>query len=155
MNHILLLDDEENILYALRRLLMHMPCIWEGVTYPLQIEVFHDPFEALEYVQKNPLDLVIADYRMPGMDGVTFLRKCREIQPLMARMILSGYADMDAMISAVNEAQIYRFLQKPWGEYELVANIGQCLAHHHQQVEHRRLAEVARQYECHAHPENI
>lgn len=155
MNHILLLDDEENILYALRRLLMHMPCIWDGVTYTLQIEVFHDPFEALEHFQKNKLDLVIADYRMPGMDGVTFLRKCREIQPLTPRMILSGYADMDAMISAINEAQIYRFLQKPWGDYELLSNIGQCLAHHQQQMEHNRLAEMARVYECHPNTENI
>src|SRR5471032_2749718 len=90
MNHIVLIDDEENILYSLRRLLTQTPCVCQGVTYPLQIEVFYDPLEALEYIKEHTLDLVISDYRMPRMDGVTFLRKCREIQPLMARMILSG-----------------------------------------------------------------
>ncbi|MDR3411482.1 MAG: response regulator [Formivibrio sp.] len=153
MNHILLLDDEENILYSLHRLLKNIPCTCDGVTYPLHIEVFHDPFEALQHVKEHALDLVISDYRMPGMDGVTFLRKCREIQPSMARMIISGYADMNGMIGAINEAHIYRFLQKPWGDYELVANVGQCLAHHHLKKENRRLADLARLHELTANQE--
>ncbi|SFN21515.1 Response regulator receiver domain-containing protein [Formivibrio citricus] len=143
MNHILLVDDDERVLFSLRRLLGRMPCAYEGKNYPLQVEVCHDPLEAIEYVRQHDLDLVIADYRMPQIDGITFLKKCRDIQPNMSRMLLSGQADLEAMISAINEAQIYRFIAKPWDDHELVFSIGQCLAHHHHlRAESRKLAEL-------------
>ena len=130
MNNILLVDDDERILFSLRRLLGCTPCTCEGLNFQLKVEVCHDPLEAIEYVRHHALDLVIADYRMPQMDGITFLKKCREIQPSMSRMLLSGHADLETMISAINEVQIYRFLSKPWDDDELVSSIGQCLAHH-------------------------
>lgn len=143
MNQILLVDDDERVLFSLKRLLGRMPCTCEDKRYSLQVEVCHDPQEAIEYVRTHDLDLVIADYLMPQMDGITFLKKCREIQPSMSRMLLSGHADLDAMISAINEAQIYRFLNKPWDDHELISSIGQCLAHHNRvREESHKLAKL-------------
>jgi two-component system probable response regulator PhcQ len=82
------------------------------------------PLQALENAFGTPYDLVLSDYRMPGMDGVAFLKQFRELQPNAARLILSGYADLNGLIAAINEAGIMRFIAKPWNDYELVATIG-------------------------------
>ncbi len=141
---IMLVDDEENILKALRRVLANTPCIYDGVEYPVRVETFTSTDAALDYARHNPLDLVLSDYRMPGKDGVAFLREFREIQPHAARLILSGYADLNAVIGAINEAQIYRFLNKPWNDYELVSSIAQALAYRNLMLENLRLADQAR-----------
>ncbi len=70
MNNILLVDDDERVLFSLRRLLGRIPCTCEDLNFKLKVEVFHDPLEAIEYVRHHALDLVIADYRMPQMDGI-------------------------------------------------------------------------------------
>ncbi|MDP1704474.1 MAG: hypothetical protein Q8L42_07150 [Sulfurimicrobium sp.] len=81
---------------------------------------------------------------MPHKDGVTFLKEFREIQPNAARLILSGYADLNAVIGAINEAQIYRFINKPWNDYELVSSIAQALAYRNLMLENLHLADKAR-----------
>jgi len=68
----------------------------------------------------------------------------RGIQPSAARMILSGYIDLNALVGAINEAKIYRFLAKPWNDYELVSAIAEALAYHELLVERERLADEAR-----------
>jgi response regulator RpfG family c-di-GMP phosphodiesterase len=78
------------------------------------------------------------------MDGVAFLKAFREEQPHAVRLILSGYADLDAMIGAINEAQIYRFISKPWHDFELRAAVEQALAHHDLLLENQRLADEVR-----------
>jgi len=144
MNYILLLDDEAPILKSLQRLLARTPCTCNGVRYPLQIVTETDPAAALEYVRHHTLDLIVSDYRMLGMDGVSFLTACKEIQPDCMRLILSGYTDLNALVGAINQAQIFRFLSKPWNDYELVATIGQALAFRQLQIENQRLADEAR-----------
>lgn len=144
MSRILILDDEEAILRSLRRLLRAVPCSYGGKTFPLETELFSDPLEALERVRQRQFDLLLTDYRMPRMDGVEFLRRAREIQPDCARLILSGYADLNALMRAVNEVGIDRFLAKPWNDYELVTALGQCLANRQLHLENRRLADQAR-----------
>lgn len=144
MYRIMLVDDEENILKALRRVLAGTPCIYDGVEYKTRVEAFTSPDAALQYARNNAVDLVLSDYRMPGKDGVTFLKEFKEIQPDAARLILSGYADLNALIGAINEAQIYRFLNKPWNDYELVSSIAQALAYRNLTLENLHLADKAR-----------
>jgi response regulator RpfG family c-di-GMP phosphodiesterase len=144
MYRIMLVDDEENILKALRRVLAATPCIYDGVEYKTRVETFTSPDAALQYARNNAVDLVLSDYRMPGKDGVTFLREFKAIQPDTARLILSGYADLNALIGAINEAQIYRFLNKPWNDYELVSSIAQALAYRNLTLENQHLADKAR-----------
>ena len=89
-------------------------------------------------------DLFLTDYRMPEMDGVSFLKVVKEIQPEACRLILSGYADLNALMRAVNEVGIDRFIGKPWNDYELVSAIAQSLAHRELLLENRRLADLMR-----------
>lgn len=144
MYRIMLVDDEENILKALRRVLATTPCVYDGVEYKVGVTLFTSPNEALHHARHHPVDLVISDYRMPLMDGVAFLKAFKEIQPNAARLILSGYADLNAVIGAINEAQIYRFINKPWNDYELVSSIAQALAYRNLMLENQYLADKAR-----------
>jgi DNA-binding NtrC family response regulator len=144
MNRIMLVDDEDGILKALRRLLKATPCTYHGVTYKLEIEIFTSPLAALERIRQAAFDLFLVDYRMPEMDGVAFLKAVREIQPNAARIILSGYADLNALVGAINEAKIYRFLSKPWNDYELVSAVAEALAFRELLVEREHLADEAR-----------
>ena len=144
MSHVLIVDDDEAILKALRRVLTLTPCPVGGEVRRLKVDIFSSPEDALEQAQQTAYDLVISDYRMPGMSGVQFLKAFREIQPDAARLILSGYADLDGLIGAINEAGIIRFLSKPWNDYELVSSIGQALALRELMQENQRLADQAR-----------
>ncbi len=136
MTRLLLLDDEENVVRALRRLL---------TARGYEVEYFTDPNAALARAEVTPFDLVISDYRMPQMDGVQFLTALREKQPDAGRLILSAYTDLTALLGAINEAQIYRFVSKPWNEAELLTVIEQALGHRALLLENERLADKVRQ----------
>jgi two-component system probable response regulator PhcQ len=141
---IMLVDDEVNILHALRRILSPSPeAEFDG--HSLTIELFTSPVAALQRADYMPFDLVITDYRMPEMNGVEFLVKFREIQPNTTRLILSGYTDLDGMIGAINEAHIFRFIAKPWHDFELRAAVMQALSFRHLTMENQRLADLARE----------
>ena len=144
MNRLLIVDDEIAVLNALRRLLTRVPCTVGGKNYPLVIDTQDDPFAALEQARHTAYDLVLSDYRMPGMNGVEFLSAFRQLQPDAERLILSGYADLNALIEAVNAAGIRRFIAKPWKDYELIAAIGQSLALRAAAVENQSLADEMR-----------
>lgn len=144
MSRILIVDDEESILRALRRLLSRTPCAAGDKVYRLEVECFSTPSAALEQSRAVAYDLVLSDYRMPEMDGVQFLKAFRALQPDCARLILSGYADLDGLIAAINDVGISRFLAKPWNDYELVAAVGQALALRDLAVENQRLADEMR-----------
>lgn len=144
MSRVLLVDDEPAVLHALRRVLSLVPCRHDGVTYTLQVDLAESPAKALELLRSHAYDLVLSDFRMPGMDGVQLLKAARELQPGAARMILSGYADLNGVMAAINEAQIFRFLCKPWSDYELISAIAQALAYRELQLENQRLADLLR-----------
>ncbi len=144
MSRILIVDDEELILKALRRVLSLTPCFAGNKIYPLAVDTFSVVDAALEKARHTAYDLVLSDYRMPGMDGVSFLKAFKAIQPDAGRLILSGYADLNGLIGAINEVGISRFLSKPWNDYELVSAIGQVLALRELTLENQRLADQAR-----------
>ncbi len=135
MRRIMLVDDEENVLRALRRVL---------ATEPWEIELFTEPEEALRRAATTPFDLVLSDYRMPRMDGIVFLGAFKELRPEAIRLILSGYADLEAVIDAINHAEIYRFISKPWQNYDLKAILAEALTHRDLLLENARLADRVR-----------
>lgn len=144
MSRILILDDEESILKALRRVMRAAPCAAGGRTFALEVEAFSTPQAALERARHEPFDLFLSDYRMPEMDGIAFLAAAKALQPDAARLILSGYADLNALVRAVNEVGIDRFIAKPWNDYELMSAIAQSLAHRELVLENRQLANLVR-----------
>ena len=103
MSRVMLVDDEEAILKSLKRILRLAPCTFGGKTFTLDVETYTSPQEALAAARRDDYDLFISDYRMPIMDGIEFLKATKEIQPDAARLILSGYADLNALVRAVNE----------------------------------------------------
>ena len=137
MNRVLIVDDEESILHALRRLLLLSAS-------DIRADLFSDPRLALEKARHTAYDLVLSDYRMPGMDGVQFLKAFRQLQPDAARLILSGYADLEGLIGAINQAAISRFVTKPWDDGELIAVIREALTQREQALETQRLADEVR-----------
>jgi YesN/AraC family two-component response regulator len=142
MTKILLVDDEPNILNSLRRVIHAMP--WTAVGDNPVVETFNSPSAALERAQENAFDLVISDYRMPEMDGVSFLERLVQLQPGIARIILSGYADLQAVVDAINKVQIFRFVSKPWNDFELTTSIIQAIEHRRLIDENQRLADELR-----------
>ncbi|MBL0208274.1 response regulator [Propionivibrio sp.] len=114
---LLLVDDEENILTSLRRLLRR-----EGYT----ILIGHSGEQGLEILAQHPVDVIVSDQRMPNMTGVEFLRRVKTAYPDTVRMVLSGYTELQSITDAINEGAIYKFLTKPWEDEQLRANIAEA-----------------------------
>ena len=128
---LLLVDDEQNILASLRRLLRK-----EGYT----ILTATSGQEGLDLLATHPVDVIVSDQRMPGMTGVEFLRKAKDMDPQSVRMVLSGYTDLQSVTDAINEGAIYKFLTKPWDDAMLVANIDEAFRRKLLCDENRRLS---------------
>lgn len=109
--HLVLVDDEESILNALYRVFRDDP--------DYEIITAHDAQDALQKVAAVAVDVIISDQRMPGIGGAELLQEIRNRYPDSIRFLLSGYADVEAIISAINEGDIYRFIKKPWNNEEL------------------------------------
>lgn len=155
MSRIMLVDDEESILKALQRLFRAAPCSYGNKIFNLEVDAFSSPEKALEHAKHEEYDLFISDYRMPVIDGIEFLKATKAVQPDAARLILSGYADLNALLRAVNEVGIERFIAKPWNDYELMSAIAQSLAHRELLLENRQLANLVRLEMGDATPEEL
>ncbi|MBS1228107.1 MAG: response regulator receiver modulated metal dependent phosphohydrolase [Proteobacteria bacterium] len=108
---LLLVDDEPSILSSLRRLLR---------TGGYQIHTAESGRAGLDILEREPIDLVISDMRMPEMDGATFLEQVRERWPATTRILLTGYADISSTIAAINRGEVYRYVAKPWDDNDLL-----------------------------------
>lgn len=116
---ILLVDDEQSVLNSLKRLFR---------LFDYEVVLCSSGLQGLELMaQSEPFNLVISDYRMPGMNGVEFLSTVRQRWPDTVRMVLSGFADTHAIISATNEGNIYKFIPKPWDESFLMQSVKEAL----------------------------
>ncbi|MDT8426383.1 MAG: ATPase, T2SS/T4P/T4SS family [Methyloprofundus sp.] len=115
---ILLVDDEPNVLSALRR-------IFRRENY--QIETAMSGEEALQVLTKNDFQLMISDFKMPHMDGAELLKRVKAVYPEMIRIMLTGYADTDAVMGAINQGAVYKFILKPWNDDDLRVTVALAL----------------------------
>lgn len=126
----LVVDDEPNVLKSLKRLFF-------DTDYKVLTAEFGA--EGLEMFKKHLIHLVISDFRMPEMDGVEFLTKVKEEYPDTIRIILSGYADVAAIVSAINDGHVYKFIAKPWNDQELLTTIMRAFEQYDLQRENVKL----------------
>ena len=108
---IVIVDDEEMVLTSINSFLM-LETEYDVVT-------FTSANKAYEYIGEHEVDLVISDYLMPEMDGITFLAKVKEIKPEIPRIVLTGYADKKNAIKAINEVGLFQYVEKPWDNDDL------------------------------------
>jgi response regulator RpfG family c-di-GMP phosphodiesterase len=130
---ILCVDDEANILAALTRLLSragHRVLTAPGGAGGIKI------------LEKEVCDVIVSDMRMPEMDGATFLARAKAVQPDAVRLLLTGYSDLDSVISAVNEGGIYRYISKPWDDHDLALTVGGAIEMRLLRRERLRLEEL-------------
>lgn len=112
---IVIVDDEKVVTSAFKTL--------------LKVEEFNDghffnsPKEALEFLKENKPDIVISDFLMPEMNGLEFLKGVNELYPEVSKILLTGYADKENAIKAINEIGLYRYIEKPWDNDDLIINI--------------------------------
>ena len=84
---------------------------------------FNSPVEALKFLKENQPDLVISDFMMPDMNGLEFLTEVKNLYPEVSKILLTGYADKENAIRAINEVGLYRYIEKPWDNNDLILNI--------------------------------
>ena len=139
MRRILLVDDEQNVLNALVRAMR------QHLAIPgLEVATYTDPFDALTQCTERNYDIVISDFRMPQMTGVEFLHAFKQAAPDTVRMMLSASTEFETVTSAIAEAQVFRYIPKPWSVGDLQENIRLALEYRDQLVEQRRLADRQR-----------
>ena len=112
---IVVVDDEKVVTSAFSMLLKV-----EGFS---DAHFFNTPKEALEFLKDNQPDLVISDFLMPEMNGLEFLSEVKNLYPEVSRILLTGYADKENAIRAINEVGLYRYIEKPWSNDDLIINI--------------------------------
>ena len=111
-SNIVIVDDEPIITSTLKTLLKV-----EGEFTPA---IFNSPAEALEYIKKSEIDVVISDFLMPEMNGIEFLAEVKKVHPGASLILLTGYADKESAIKAINEVGLYRYIEKPWDNEDLI-----------------------------------
>jgi len=109
---IVIVDDEEMVLTSLNSFLT--------LETEYEVKTFTSAKEALDYIKNERTDLVVSDYLMPEMDGISFLTKVREVKPEIPRIILTGYADKENAIKAINHVGLFQYIEKPWNNDDLL-----------------------------------
>ncbi|SHJ43702.1 Type II secretory pathway ATPase GspE/PulE or T4P pilus assembly pathway ATPase PilB [Desulfatibacillum alkenivorans DSM 16219] len=115
---ILFVDDEPHVLKAMRR-------IFRKENYRLLTAESAE--EALETLKAARVHVIVSDHRMPGMQGADLLRKVKELYPQTIRIMLTGHADVNAIMGAINEGAVYKFITKPWNDDDLRITVGLAL----------------------------
>jgi DNA-binding NtrC family response regulator len=109
---VVIVDDEEMVLTALRALL--------ELETEHDIHSFTDPAEAAKFLEGNTVDVCVSDYLMPGMTGIQFLTRAKALQPEASRILLTGHADKQSAIVAINQVSLFQYLEKPWDNQQLL-----------------------------------
>ncbi len=109
---IVIVDDEEMVLTSLNSFLT--------LETDYNVQTFTSAKEALVYIEKERVDLVVSDYLMPEMDGISFLAEVRDIKPEIPRIILTGYADKENAIKAINNVGLFQYIEKPWDNDDIL-----------------------------------
>ena len=109
---ILVLDDDP--------IVTRMLCAVLAEEKSFLVTAFHSPLDALASLDQTPYDVIVADFLMPEMDGIEFLKQVRERQPVATRILMTGYADKQNAIRAINEVGLYHYFEKPWDNDQLL-----------------------------------
>ena len=109
---IVIVDDEEMVLTSLNAYLT--------LETEYNVESFTDAEEAITFMEGNQVDVVISDYLMPKMNGIQFLGKAKGLQPETSRVLLTGHADKQSAIEAINQVGLYQYIEKPWDNAALL-----------------------------------
>lgn len=127
--NILVVDDEENNLQLFMR------------TFRKNYNVFtaRSGFQALDILKENKIDLIISDQRMPEMEGVEFLRQSLAIAPDCVRILITGYSDASAIINAINDVKIHRYIRKPWVPEDLINAVDATLEIYQLNIDNQQL----------------
>ena len=128
---ILVVDDEPDMLNSLRGLLR----------YDFKVYTAGSGAEGVALLQQQEIHVVMTDQRMPQMTGVDFLRQIKSEYPEAIRVIFTGYADLNAIIDAINLGNVYRYVSKPWEPEQLIATLREAGEQHDLILERRRLLE--------------
>jgi DNA-binding NtrC family response regulator len=109
---ILIVDDEDMVITSLR--------VFLELETEFHVEGFTDPERAAARLAERTVDVVVSDYLMPKMNGIQLLKKAREVQPEATRILLTGHADKQSAVQAINEVGLYHYVEKPWDNTALL-----------------------------------
>ncbi len=109
---VVIVDDEDMVLTSIKAYLQ--------LESDYDVHGFTDPEEALRYVQQKPVDVVVSDYLMPKLNGIQLLGKTKETRPEATRVLLTGHADKQSAITAINQVGLFQYLEKPWDNAQLL-----------------------------------
>lgn len=109
---IVLVDDEDMVITSISAFLM-LETDWE-------VEGFTSPEAAMKHLEASAADVVVSDYLMPKVNGIQMLRRAKELHPAAARVLLTGHADKQSAIQAINDVGLYQYLEKPWDNSQLL-----------------------------------
>ena len=109
---VVIVDDEDMVITSIRAFLQ--------LETEYAVHGFTDAEQAVRHLETTPADVVISDYLMPKMNGMQLLGKAKELQPEAARVLLTGHADKQSAITAINEVGLYQYLEKPWDNAQLL-----------------------------------
>lgn len=109
---VLIVDDEEMVITSVKAFL--------SLETEYTIHGFTDPEEAVRYMETHPVDVIVSDYLMPKLNGIQLLAKSKTLQPEAARVLLTGHADKQSAIQAINDVGLFQYLEKPWDNAQLL-----------------------------------
>jgi two-component system probable response regulator PhcQ len=139
MTRILIVDDEDNVLQSLQRSMRQL-----AKDKNLMIETTSSAIAAIKRLREASFAVVISDFNMPEMSGVDFLKLTKAIQPDAIRLMLSASSDFKTLLDAINEAEVFRYLEKPWNVPDLEDILNLALQQHEQILAERHLADQSR-----------
>ncbi len=120
-HHLLIVDDEADVLMVLQELFS---------SRGYEISRAADGKEALDLLQDLKPDLILADYQMPGLNGIELFKAVQTICPEAIRILLTAHGDLSVAIAAINEADVYKFITKPWNNNDLIMTVRRALEHY-------------------------
>ena len=109
---VIIVDDEEMVITSVKAFL--------SLETDYELHGFTDPEQAAKFMETHPVDVVVSDYLMPKLNGIQLLGKAKQLQPEAARVLLTGHADKQSAIQAINDVGLFQYLEKPWDNSQLL-----------------------------------
>lgn len=136
MKSILWVDDDPLVLSSAKRLLQ---------INGFEVHTLEDPTDVQGWLNSHDVSVIVSDQRMPQMSGIELLKQTKTSYPLVTRIMITGFLDPEVVQMAINDADVFRFITKPWSEAELIADILQGIEHHEKMVAREKLSAQIRE----------